>query len=282
MRDCDVVLYQAGADAHIDDPLGGWLTTEQLRRRDAIVFDGLRKLGVPVAWNLAGGYQREADGSIPVVIEIHTNTAREALRADAHGDDDRTSICKATRRAFDGAFTPALLRELNEYARRRFATSKQTLTWLTAEDLVHTAITKTLDGSLRWDSARDTLASHLTAAINGELSHARDHVRDFPRACGNVRDEGDVVGAHIAGAQVRDHQADLAAEGASEAVIARLRVAAHGDVGVQTLLTAYEEGARTRAEVLVFTGMSRLEYAAAHARLLYLARRLHRTLQRLA
>jgi len=30
---CDVVLYQAGADPHVDDPLGGVLTTEQLRRR---------------------------------------------------------------------------------------------------------------------------------------------------------------------------------------------------------------------------------------------------------
>lgn len=26
---CDVLLYQAGADPHVDDPLGGWLTTEQ-------------------------------------------------------------------------------------------------------------------------------------------------------------------------------------------------------------------------------------------------------------
>lgn len=76
---CDVVLYQAGADPHIDDPLGGWLTDEQLARRDRIVFAGLRERGVPVAWNLAGGYQREADGSIPRVIAIHTRTAREAL-----------------------------------------------------------------------------------------------------------------------------------------------------------------------------------------------------------
>ena len=36
--DCDLVLYQAGADPHINDPLGGWLTTEQLYRRDAISF----------------------------------------------------------------------------------------------------------------------------------------------------------------------------------------------------------------------------------------------------
>jgi acetoin utilization deacetylase AcuC-like enzyme len=74
MQDCDLVLYQAGADPHIDDPLGGWLTTEQLRERDALVFDTMMTLGVPVVWNLAGGYQREADGSIPKVLEIHDNT----------------------------------------------------------------------------------------------------------------------------------------------------------------------------------------------------------------
>jgi len=79
--DCDVVLYQAGADPHVDDPLGGWLTTEQLRRRDARVFQTFARLGVPVAWNLAGGYQREPDGSIPKVLEIHDNTAIECLRA---------------------------------------------------------------------------------------------------------------------------------------------------------------------------------------------------------
>jgi acetoin utilization deacetylase AcuC-like enzyme len=80
MKDCDVVLYQAGADPHVDDPYGGWLTTAQLRARDAMVFEQFRALGVPVAWNLAGGYQVEPDGSIPKVLEIHDNTARECMR----------------------------------------------------------------------------------------------------------------------------------------------------------------------------------------------------------
>lgn len=74
--DCDVVLYQAGADPHVNDPLGGWLTTAQLLERDRLVFQALAALKVPVAWNLAGGYQREADGSIPKVLEIHDNTMR--------------------------------------------------------------------------------------------------------------------------------------------------------------------------------------------------------------
>jgi acetoin utilization deacetylase AcuC-like enzyme len=79
MRGCDAVLYQAGADPHVDDPLGGWLTTAELAARDALVFDTCVRLGLPVAWNLAGGYQVEADGSIPKVLEIHENTAKAAL-----------------------------------------------------------------------------------------------------------------------------------------------------------------------------------------------------------
>jgi hypothetical protein len=58
--DCDVLLYQAGADPHIDDPLGGWLTDAQLAQRDRLVFETCRELGLPVAWNLAGGYQSAA------------------------------------------------------------------------------------------------------------------------------------------------------------------------------------------------------------------------------
>jgi acetoin utilization deacetylase AcuC-like enzyme len=76
LSDCDIVLYQAGADPHIQDPLGGWLTTEQLYLRDRRVFELLNQKGIPVVWNLAGGYQVERDGSIPKVLEIHNNTMR--------------------------------------------------------------------------------------------------------------------------------------------------------------------------------------------------------------
>jgi acetoin utilization deacetylase AcuC-like enzyme len=79
--DCDVLLYQAGADAHINDPLGGWMTTEQLRRRDLTVFTAARAIGLPVAWNLAGGYQVDDFGGIGPVLEIHRNTLRECARA---------------------------------------------------------------------------------------------------------------------------------------------------------------------------------------------------------
>ena len=80
-RDCDLILYQAGADSHVDDPLGGWLETSQLLRRDRIVFEQAARMGIPLVWNLAGGYQVEADGSIPRVLEIHDNTVRACVSA---------------------------------------------------------------------------------------------------------------------------------------------------------------------------------------------------------
>ncbi len=69
---CDVILYQAGADPHVDDPLGGWLTTEQLFERDRLVFEAAAALGLPIAWNLAGGYQTP----VSRVLDIHDNTMR--------------------------------------------------------------------------------------------------------------------------------------------------------------------------------------------------------------
>jgi acetoin utilization deacetylase AcuC-like enzyme len=80
LKGFDLVLYQAGADPHVNDPLGGWMTDEQLRERDARVFEGVAKLRVPLVWNLAGGYQRTADGGIEPVLAIHRATAIEHLR----------------------------------------------------------------------------------------------------------------------------------------------------------------------------------------------------------
>lgn len=68
--DCDLLLYQAGADPHVDDPLGGFLTTTELAERDRIVFSVAHEIGVPVVWNLAGGYQTP----LTRVLEIHRNT----------------------------------------------------------------------------------------------------------------------------------------------------------------------------------------------------------------
>ncbi len=74
-----VIIYQAGADAHCEDPLGGILTTEELMERDRKVFEIARDLGVGIAWTLAGGYQKDSDGGISKVVEIHLNTFRAVM-----------------------------------------------------------------------------------------------------------------------------------------------------------------------------------------------------------
>jgi acetoin utilization deacetylase AcuC-like enzyme len=80
-HDCDVLIYQAGADPYVLDPLGGWLTMEQLAERDRLVFETAKRMGLPVAWNLAGGYSKDADGKITPVLQIHRQTAMACIAA---------------------------------------------------------------------------------------------------------------------------------------------------------------------------------------------------------
>jgi len=75
-KSCDILFYQAGADPHIDDPLGGELTTEQMRQRDRIVFEYAKEEKKPIVWNLAVGYQIPIDK----VIELHLNTVEECIK----------------------------------------------------------------------------------------------------------------------------------------------------------------------------------------------------------
>lgn len=74
-RGCDLLLFQAGVDPHVDDPLGGDLTTDELRERDRIVFAFAKARGIPLAWNLAGGYQPDFSR----VLDLHENTLRECI-----------------------------------------------------------------------------------------------------------------------------------------------------------------------------------------------------------
>lgn len=76
LRGVDVVIYQAGADAHVDDPLGGIFTTEQMLQRDTMVFEACKKKRVPVVWNLAGGYQTP----LQKVIDLHTQTMQQCIK----------------------------------------------------------------------------------------------------------------------------------------------------------------------------------------------------------
>jgi len=66
-----LVIYQAGADAWELDPYeSGYLSMTGLKHRDEGVFKACKQAGVPVAWNLAGGYS----DPMQLTIDIHLQT----------------------------------------------------------------------------------------------------------------------------------------------------------------------------------------------------------------
>jgi len=71
----DLVIYLAGADSHEGDRLGRLrLTFAGLARRDVMVLDACREVGIPVAITIAGGYGRNIEDS----VQVHVNTVRIA------------------------------------------------------------------------------------------------------------------------------------------------------------------------------------------------------------
>lgn len=73
----DFVFYQCGVDIIESDKLGRLgVTMDGCKRRDQIVFETVRQLGVPVVCSMGGGYSKE----IRHIIEAHANTFRVAAR----------------------------------------------------------------------------------------------------------------------------------------------------------------------------------------------------------
>jgi acetoin utilization deacetylase AcuC-like enzyme len=71
----DFVFYLAGADPFEGDRLGRLkLTIDGLRRRDELVFEQCRRLRLPVAVSMSGGYAHDIDA----IVLIHSNTIRIA------------------------------------------------------------------------------------------------------------------------------------------------------------------------------------------------------------
>jgi acetoin utilization deacetylase AcuC-like enzyme len=71
----DIAFYVGGADPYREDQLGGLsMTIEGLEARDRLVFEQLRKRGVPIAMTLAGGYARRVEDT----VRIHVNAIRMA------------------------------------------------------------------------------------------------------------------------------------------------------------------------------------------------------------
>lgn len=75
----DLVVYQAGADSHERDPKGlSGFSDAALAERDLAVFGMARRLGIPIVFVVAGGYQSALD-----VARVNEATVRSALQVYA-------------------------------------------------------------------------------------------------------------------------------------------------------------------------------------------------------
>ena len=74
----DLILYQAGVDVHVDDKLGRLALTDQgIAARDAFVAGRARRLGIPLASAMGGGYGDD----VHVVAARHAATMRNLAAA---------------------------------------------------------------------------------------------------------------------------------------------------------------------------------------------------------
>jgi acetoin utilization deacetylase AcuC-like enzyme len=125
-KDCDVLLYNAGADSHIDDPLSGNIafTTEEMFERDLILFQTMKELGVPVTACLAGGYQKD----ISKVIECHANTMKAALVVEGMEDlKIQFELSKASKEPkTDAEFAEYAKNEIAEHIRWGYLPTEKT------------------------------------------------------------------------------------------------------------------------------------------------------------
>jgi acetoin utilization deacetylase AcuC-like enzyme len=71
----ELIFFQSGVDVLESDTLGRLsLTLQGCKKRDEVVFMETRKRGIPVVFNMGGGYSKK----ISVIIEAHANTYRTA------------------------------------------------------------------------------------------------------------------------------------------------------------------------------------------------------------
>lgn len=81
---CKLLIFQAAGDVLDIDPLGaGWLTEQQIAKRDLIILKTMKRLRIPLCWLMGGGYSRAPDGSLEPVLRVHLNTVRACLEVES-------------------------------------------------------------------------------------------------------------------------------------------------------------------------------------------------------
>ena len=147
----------------------------------------------------------------------------------------------------------------------------------TADDRLHSAIVKTLDGTKRWDPTRVDLEGHFLGAIASDLSHELERAHKFRSVPLDAENEN---------ADELEHETSEALRGARESkdevpkeawwsiAMAEFRRHAPDDTGVLAIIDAYGHGKLTRRDVIAHTRMSSRQYHAAYQRLVRIAEKI--------
>lgn len=150
----------------------------------------------------------------------------------------------------------------------------------TADDRIHTAMTKLLAGSRIWDPARVDLPGFLLGIIASDLTSQLERAKKAPQASfeGPARtQEDDYTGEpcdETAGAHGSNEDVPFMTASVDEAwsvAMTHLRARSQTDNGVLALLDAYEEGVYVKRDVIAHLKWTPRTYKRAYERLVMLA-----------
>ena len=173
-----------------------------------------------------------------------------------------TSLSPAARLVFDKALTRQLLAKLVAFAKRQ----QTKLAKAGIEDLVQTAIVKTLDGTRKWDHENTALADHLKDVIDSHTSIGLKHAHKFP-SCTSRPSETATPSRRRSHGRCRSCIARPTRCVLGRKRPPRWRTQRDATPVTRRVLDAYAAGARTRHEVMALSKMTKLGYAAAYARI---------------
>jgi hypothetical protein len=173
----------------------------------------------------------------------------------------------------------ATTRAWAERRMRRLASSGLDLDGEDADSLIQAALCAVLAGDEPWDPARYTLGGYVFQIVRARLwrmtgPRGRAAAVPLDDLDDDTASEACARGRGTAVTSLEDAIDADRARAADRAVVDELRRCAADDRDVQRTIDALAEGARTPAEIMRDTGLSRQRYRAARARLERMAKRL--------
>jgi hypothetical protein len=186
------------------------------------------------------------------------------------------------RTDFDKQLTQAVMERVLKQTLQLISLVERKTPWrdqLGADDRLHTAILKTLEGSRKWDPDRVDLGGHLFGVVSSTISHELRHGKRFEHVSLDdddqdleaLRQETEDALAERADASTHVASEDVPTEDAWTLAMRVLRHVARRELNVLALLDAYDQGAMDKRAVMCVTKLKSRAYAAAYARLVELA-----------